>query len=106
MEISPLSRDMCLKGGFLPLPYGTPVFSNEFLLVIDPDLLIRCLNSYLLSYVADRDAVERTIVLDMEVSPNSSILLVIGLILQYRKWQKGLFFFCFNSWSNPCCFWR
>ena len=59
MEIGPLSGDVCLKGGFLPLPYGTPVFSNELLLIIDPDLLIRCLNSYLLSYVADWDAVER-----------------------------------------------
>ena len=44
VEIGPLSGDVCLKGGFLPLPYGTPVFSDELLLIIDPDLLIRCLN--------------------------------------------------------------
>ena len=73
------------------------MFCDKLLLIIDPDLLIRCFNCYFLSYVARRDAVEGAIVLDMEISPNGSFFLVIRLILQYRKRQKSLLFFLFED---------
>ena len=88
MEIDALSGNMILLRGALPFPDGAFMFGNKALPVIDADNITGSPNRNLVANVLNGDAVKCTVILDVEVSPHGSFLLIIGLVLQNRKWKQ------------------
>ena len=97
MQVCSLSGYVGLKCAFLPLSHGPLVLGDKLIVEVDPDQVARSLNSDFLSYILDRNAVKGTIVLDVKISPDSGILLVVRFVLQYRKGQERRLSFRFKD---------
>ena len=81
MKVNSFSGNVFPSGYTLPFSDSPFVLSDELFSGIDPNRIDRCPYCNFLAYILDRDAVKSTVILDMEITPDSCFFPVIRLVI-------------------------